>query len=163
MSSRGLPRTATKSASLPGSSVPVVSAIPHASAASAVVAVRACALVMPILGEADYAVRKYVMRLVGADAGVAAAHHSCSGAYEGGTVGEDGVESLLHRWEGRLAARKERGGHRDGHAASSELFQHVGVRVDSLGGEERAVLDRIHPRGQRIGDPLRAVRMRRDR
>src|SRR5215204_6915067 len=36
MSSRGLPRTATKSASLPGSSVPVVSAIPHTSAASAV-------------------------------------------------------------------------------------------------------------------------------
>ena len=102
------------------------------------------------------------MRLVGANAGVAAAHHSCPSAYQRGAVGNDGVQSLPHRWEGHFAARKDRSGHRDGHAASSELFQDVGVRVNSLGGEEGAVLDRIHSGGQRIGDPLRAMSMRRD-
>ena len=46
----GVAGTATMSASLPGSSVPVVSAIPHTSAGTDVVAARACAFVMPIRG-----------------------------------------------------------------------------------------------------------------
>jgi hypothetical protein len=48
----------------------------------------------------------------------------------------------------------------DGGAAVSELIKDVGVGVDSIGGEERAVLDRVGSGSHRVSDALRPVSVR---
>ena len=160
MSSSGLPATARRSASLPGSRVPVRSAMPQTSAAKAVTLVIASALVMPIDGRKVLdAVGKRGVGLVRADAGVAAADEA--GALRGRAsswLAMIAVEPLADR---RVDAGRSPGTTAAvieiTQPAGGEVLEHGRVGVDTVGAEEGAVLDRVRAHGERVGDRLGAV------
>jgi hypothetical protein len=95
--------------------------------------------------------------LIGSDSGVAGAHQPGAGGVQGGAVGQDHRQPVAHRRVDASRARHDTGGHGDHTAAGGELLQDRWIGVDAVGGEERAVLDRVGAYGQGIGHSLAAV------